>query len=167
MDSGTEIDETLPDVVKAFLRKGAKLEEIRLDASGNWTHEGLDFENPRIISLFNRSIGRTAGGTWVLEIGTFTYPIEVEDAGYFVERVDLAQDPPLLHLSDETSEPLDLSTLRYAPEGRLYCSIKSGTFDARFKRSTYYRMAEHIEDDGGWVFMHHGRRFPIATTQSG
>lgn len=159
-----EIDETLPEVVKSFLRKGAKLEEIRLLASGDWTHEGLAFENPRIIDLFNRSIGRTAGGTWVLEIGQFTYPIEVDDAAYFVERIAFDTHAVMLALSDGSHEQLDPTTLRYAPEGRLYCDIKSGAANARFKRGAYYAVAEYIEEQagGGWLFRFDGTGYPIA-----
>mgnify|MGYP000542467247 CR=1 FL=1 len=69
----TEIDETLPELVQNFLKKGGKLESIRLHADGRWTHEGCDFENDRIVKLFSRSVGRTPGGTWVLEIGVPFY----------------------------------------------------------------------------------------------
>lgn len=144
-----DIDETLPEVVKEFLRRGATLESIRLDATGRWTHEGLAFENDRIVQLFNRSVGRTPGGTWVLEVGPFTYPIEVEDCGFFVERVDLAASPPELTLSDGTRESLDARTLWYVPEGRLYCPVKGGAFRARWKKPAYYALAEHIEEEDG------------------
>ncbi len=151
-----EIDETLPEVVKNFLRKGYQLQEIRLGANGKWTHEGLDFENPKIIALFSRSVGRTEGGTWVLEVGRFTYPIVVEDTGFFVDRIDLNQSPALLHLSDETTEELNPTTLAYEPEGRLYCTIKDGEFRARFKRPPYYALAEHFVEDDGTVFVEMG-----------
>lgn len=150
--SATDIDETLPEVVQNFLRSGAKLEKIRLDAAGKWTHEGLDFENPRIIDLFNRSVSRTEGGTWVLEVGRFTYPIEVEDTGFFVERLEWDGNLPTLVLSSDEREELDPTTLEYRPEGRLYCRVRGGAFRARFKKPAYYELAEHIEDAGaGWV----------------
>lgn len=160
----TDIDETLPEVVKDYLRKGYELEEIRLDAGGKWTHEGLDFENPRLIELFSRSVGRTDGGTWVLEVGPFTYPIIVEDTGFFVERVDLNTSPPLLRLSDQTSEPLDPSTVTYEPHGRLYCTINDGEFRARFKRPAYYALAERFIEVDGAVFLDlDGRHHQIAS----
>jgi len=158
-----EIDETLPDVVKDFLRSGAELEEIRLDDRGRWTHEGLDFENQRIIDLFSRSVDRTEGGTWVLEVGRFTYPITVDDVGFFVERFDDSTDPPTIKLSDETREQLDIDSLEYEPGGRLYCHIKEGRFRARFKRDAYYDAAEYvIEDDGELLFDFNGSRTHLA-----
>ncbi|MFP4597358.1 MAG: hypothetical protein ACOC9J_05205 [Persicimonas sp.] len=163
--SDIDIDETLPEVVKNYLRQGYELEEIRLDATGKWTHEGLDFENPNLIDLFTRSVDRTEGGTWVLEVGPFTYPITVEDTGFFVERIDLSQSPPLLKLSDETAEPLDPTTLEYKPEGRLYCTVKDGEFRARFKRPAYYALAEQfVEEDGKVAVEIDGERYPLAGT---
>ena len=113
-----EIDETLPDLVKKFLRQGYELEEIRLGATGKWTHEGLDFENPRITDLFSRSVGRTEGGTWVLEVGRFTYPITVEDAGFFVERIDLTKTPPKLPTSPRDVCTAPSRTGSFAPASR-------------------------------------------------
>ncbi len=146
-----DIDSTLPEVVQDFLRSGAKLQEIRLDARGTWTHEGLSFENPRILDLFSRSVDRTEGGTWVLEVGRFTYPITVEDTGFFVERVDWSTSPPTLHISDETTEELDVDTLEYRPGGRLYCEIKDGDFRARFKRSAYHSITDYLAEDDGHI----------------
>ena len=147
------LDETLPEVVKNFLRSGADLEEIRLDARGKWTHEGLDFENPRIIDLFSRSVDRTEGGTWVLEVGRFTYPITVEDCGFFVERINFDHDPPLLRLSDQTTEELDPETLEYAGDGRLYCTVKDGAFRARFKWDAYHALGERFVEEDGEIFL--------------
>lgn len=148
-----EIDPTLPEVVKNFLRSGAELEEIRLDERGKWTHEGLDFENPRIIDLFSRSVDRTEGGTWVLEVGRFTYPITVENTGFFVERIDFDTDPPTIKISDGTEEELDPETLDYQGNGELYCRIKDGEFRARFKWQAYHQIGEHLEQEGDELYL--------------
>jgi hypothetical protein len=158
-----DIDETLPEVVKDFLRSGAELEEIRLDERGSWTHEGLDFENENIINLFDRSVNRTEGGTWVLEVGRFTYPITVDDVGFFVEKFDDTTDPPTLKLSDQTEESLVIDTLDYEPGGRLYCTIRDGEFRARFKRPAYYDAVDYvIEEDGELIFEYGDQRQHLA-----
>jgi uncharacterized protein len=152
-DESPDIDPTLPEVVQNFLRSGATLQEIRLDERGRWTHEGLQFENPRIERLFSRSVGRTEGGTWVLEIGQFTYPIVVEDTAFFVDRVQWEHSPPLVHLSDETTEELALQSLTYEPGGRLYCAVKQGRFQARFKRSAYHSIMDYLSEDEGQIVL--------------
>jgi uncharacterized protein len=147
------IDPTLPEVVQNFLRSGARLEEIRLDACGRWTHEGLDFENQRVIALFSRSIARTPGGTWVLEIGGFTYPIVVDDTPHFVHTVRWNDDPPTISLADGTSEILDLESLTYRSGGRLYCTVKNGAFRARFLRHAYHSVVDVLEERDREVFV--------------
>lgn len=147
------IDPTLPEMVQSYLRSGAPLEEIRLDQRGRWTHEGLAFENQKVVDLFSRSVGRTEGGTWVLNIGKFTYPIVVEDTGFFVEQVFWESEPPKILLSDGNTEALQIDSLHYEPEGRLYCTIKDGAFRARFKRPAYHSIIDHLEDDQGEVFL--------------
>ncbi len=152
-DQAPDIDPTLPEVVQDFLRSGAELQEIRLDERGRWTHEGLLFENPRIVDLFSRSVDRTEGGTWVLEVGRFTYPITVEDTGFFIDRVDWSQSPPMVELSDKTTEALDVESLEYRPGGRLYCRVKDGNFRARFKHHAYHSITEHLDEEEGQIIL--------------
>ncbi len=140
----SEIDPTLPEVVQRFLREGGKLENITLHAEGYWSHEGARFENQRVIDLFSRSVSRTEGGTWVLRVGQFTYPITVEGCAFFVRRADWDASPPTIDLSDQTTEPLDPTTLRYAPGGRLTCAVKGGQHEARFLRHPYYQLIDRV-----------------------
>jgi hypothetical protein len=148
-------DPTLPAPVRQALSQGLRLERIVLDAEGQWWHEGEPIAHPRIIELFSRSIERTPGGTFVLHIGPFVYPIEVKDTPYRVRRVimgEAASLPILVELSDDSEEPLDLHSLRYERGRGFTCEVKKdrgGPFRARFSRPAYYALAEHIEEEGG------------------
>ncbi len=80
-----------------------------------------------------------------------------------MEGVELDDGTPQIALSDATEEELDLSSLRYEPEGRLYCDIKGGLFRARFKRAAYYALADRMmEGDDGIELELGGQRIPIA-----
>jgi hypothetical protein len=166
------IDPTLPEPVRRFLQTGARLESIVLDAEGRWLHEGEVIENPRLRALFHRSIGRTSGGTWVLSIGPFTYPIQVEDTPYHVRSLrveDEGEGGPrvMLRLSDDTEEALDPATLRLSQEeGRgLSCKVKGGAWEARLCRPAYLALAPRLVEgggeDGGYALELGGRRFPL------
>lgn len=149
-------DESLPPLVRKFLLQGGTLQNITLRANGSWAHEGCDFENPKITALFSRSVSRTEGGTWVLEVGRFTYPIVVEDTGFFVTHLDLSVTPARMTLSDQTEEELDVSTMTYAEEGdggRLYCAIKGGAYKARFAKTPYYKLTDHFEADESSIYI--------------
>ncbi|MBH25061.1 MAG: hypothetical protein CMH57_11525 [Myxococcales bacterium] len=159
-----DIDPTLPEVVQRFLAAGAKLESIRLDAEGTWWHRGALFENPKLIHLFHGSVGRTEGGTWVLEIPPFTYPIEVEDTGFFVKRLEFDEDGERvrLHLLGGAVEELDPDTL-VADDRGMTCRIKQGRFRARLTRGAYYALTEHVTEEGGDFLLSLGdRRWTIA-----
>lgn len=166
MSPQQEIDPTLPPLVQSFLAKGGQLESIRLDAEGRWWHRDGLFNNEKIMALFWRSVDRTEGGTWVLRVGRFTYPIEVDDTGFFVERVRFQgqgqQERATLHLSDETQEELDPSTLRYQEGRGLYCQIKQGRFEAHFKRPAYYAFQERFQEaPEGFQVDLGGQRWPL------
>ena len=158
------LDETLPEVVKAFLRSGATLERICLQGDGRWTYQGRPVEHERVASLFSRSVSRTPGGTWVLSIGRFVYPIEVQDTAYFIERLVIDEAGVSAHLSDQTQEPLALHTLSYAGQGRLYVQVKGGQHRARLLRPAYYALAPWLQvDDAGQISVSmHGQRVTLA-----
>jgi hypothetical protein len=142
-------DATLPEPVRRALLSGLPLERITLDAEGRWWHEGDPIDNPRIAELFHRSIERTPGGTYVLHIAPFTYPIEVKDTPYFVRRCEVQGQTARIYLSDGSDEQLEPKSLRYAADRGFYCAVKGGKFGARFNRPAYYALAEHVEEAGG------------------
>jgi hypothetical protein len=169
------IDPTLPEPVRRFLAAGATLEAIVLDAEGHFTHQGQPICHERLRQLFHRSIARTTGGTWVLHIPPYSYPIQVADTPYHVRSLEVMPGGPggeraVLHLSDGTEEVLDPLTLRYVPGRGFYCRVKGGPFEARFNRPAYYQLAEHVEEQAGSCVLRLGREewelFP-ASSQGG
>lgn len=154
-------DATLPTPVRQFLLSGGQLERIVLDAEGTWRHEGEPFANPALIALFNRSLQRTAGGTWVLHVPPFTYPIELADTPYYVRSARHEDGRILLHLGDESEQPLDPDTLRYVEGRGLYCRVQGGA--ARLLRPAYFALADQIaETADGFYLELAGRRSRIA-----
>lgn len=150
-------DPSLPAPVRRALEGGATLERIELDAEGEWRHAGEPFQNPNLIELFHRSIARTAGGTFVLSIPPFTYPILVADTPRFVRHVRIAKDPGpggvTLLLSDGSEEDLDPSTLAHVAERGLYCRVGPERWLARFLRPAYYALAELLGEGAGGYYL--------------
>jgi hypothetical protein len=81
------VDPEIPEDVRGFLRSGARLERLSLDRLGRWSFQGGAVEHSRVLALFNRSLHRTAAGTWVLRVPPFTYPVLVEGVGRFIRRL--------------------------------------------------------------------------------
>ena len=152
-------DEEVPEIVRSFLEKGARLEEIRLDIDGRWMHRGEYFTNKRLIRLFDRSVHRTDKGSWVLRIPPYTYPVIVEATGYFVDRLEDRQGQTIAVVSDGTQEPVDWSTL--STDGDRFVAIKvhDGRHWARLRGQAHQQvLVEADEVDGEWVTTQAGRR---------
>src|SRR5690606_24631335 len=113
------IDPTLPPFVRKMLEAGYVVESIRLDSNGRWWHRGNPVEHQRIAQLFSRNVARTDGGTWVLEIGRFTYPIEVDDTPRFVSSWALGPEGSQteLHLTTGDTVSIALDALRWDDRG--------------------------------------------------
>lgn len=163
------IDPTLPEPVRRFLESGARLEAIVLDDEGEWHHEGGGFENERLKALFHRSIRRTPGGTWVLDVPPFTYPIQVADTPYHVRSLRIEGEGPdervVMRLSDDTEEVLAPGGLRHVEGRGFYCAVKDGAFQARFNRAATFALAPRLEGEEGslWLRLGAGRTL-VATS---
>ncbi len=149
------IDTTLPEVVQRYLQAGHHLEHIRLDSHGRWWHNHTPITHPRLCALFSRSISQTPGGTWVLQIPPFTYPIHVDATPLFVTDFLTEHNTLYALLSDATREPLLPHLLRAVDGGGLHLSVKHGTLEARFSFDAYIRFVHHFvhEDTLGQIIV--------------
>ena len=154
-------DPTIPETIRDALENGLSLEEICLDRFGSWWHGNERITHQRIIDLFGRSVDVTDGGTYVLRIQRFCYPISVQDTPFFVVRLDTLSRPNNLfvHLNDGSKERLRPETLRHDGQDRLVARIKDGRFEARFLRSPYHQLLDALEmDPDGRYFLRLGDR---------
>jgi uncharacterized protein len=127
--------------------------DIRIDIDGLWFYSGMEMSRRDIVRLFYRSLRKDESGRYLIEIGKQRYPVDVEDTAFVVWTLDWidggdgSEECIRLLLSDDSIEPLDPDTLRIRRDGIPYCSVKNGSFDARFSRSSYYRLAERVQYD--------------------
>lgn len=163
------LDPGLPEPLRRALEGGAALERIELTAEGQWRHQGEAFANPGLIALFHRSIARTAGGTYVLSIPPFTYPITIADTPRFVRHVRLDGAAVTLLLSDGSEQPLQPDTLAYVDGRGLYCRVRApdgSRWPARFLRPAYYALGEHLGEADGACFLDlPGQRISVPTVE--
>jgi hypothetical protein len=139
-------DPDVPDGVRRALMAGAALEEIRLDARGRWWHQGEPFVHARLISLFHRSLERTSAGLWLLHIAPYSYPVVVEGAGRFANRVSRVGSAWTLELLDEGRLPMPWETLQTDGEEGLYVTDEAGRF-VRLIDQAWRVLTESLEED--------------------
>ena len=124
-----------------------------LHHDGSWTHEGQAFRNRRLREKFDRSVRYLAdeGGVYVVQIGHFQGMIEVEEAAFFVEDIDLAN--ARVRLSDNTTDALDVASLATsALDGALLCRVKRDLekqgLIARFSHRAQAEFFNAVDDAG-------------------
>lgn len=152
-------DPDVPSVVRDMLRAGARLDELRLSAFGQWLYNGVPVEHPRVRALFSRSLTRTSAGTWVLSVPPYTYPVIVDDAPQFVFRIRGAQPEGLMG-TDEW-HVLDLNTLE--TDGDAYLGVRVDGAPARLVGPAYQDLLDHVDQGAdGWFVQWGDRRIGIA-----
>ena len=127
--------------------------DLLLHHDGSWTHEGQPFRNRRLREKFDRSVRYLPeeGGVYVVQIGHFRGLIEVEEAGFFVEDIDLAR--ARVRLSDLTTDALDVASLATSVvDGALLCRVKRDLATegliARFSHRAQAEFLNAVDDDG-------------------
>jgi len=140
----------LPEYIKKLIEAGEAIDEIRIDEEGEWFHNGVKFENQRIINFFNRSICKTADGGYALHYDNFTYPLVVEDAPLFVTGVRFDGfgdfENVYITLKSGIEEKLDIDSLYFRSNNCLYCRVQGGTMKAKFLRSPSFHILERLEE---------------------
>ncbi len=159
-------DASLPPAIASALRANLQLERIELDAEGGFWHKGEPFQNEKLMALFHRSIHRTPGGTYLISIPPYSYPIVVAEAPRQVRHVRLVGDAVMLLLSDGTEQQLAEESLCYVPGRGLYCLVDAPDgqrWSARFLRPAYYELLAHLEEeqDDRFVLVLPRGRLPI------
>ena len=146
---------------------------IHLDREGRFFHDGELVRHQGMARAFASWIARHPDdGRFILQNGyDWTY-FSVEDTPYFVEAVRSAGDAGIeLELSDGSVEPLDPNTLQLDESGQLLARVKTGLFQARFKRTAQLGMGEFLtlDDAGRWFFSSQRGpvRIPLTRYRSG
>jgi hypothetical protein len=159
--SESKLDRAIEDANRPPLPKGPpplRSFDLVLHHDGAWTHEGQSFRNRRLREKFDKSVRYLPeeGGVYVVQIGHFRGLIDVEEAGFFVDDIDL--DAGTVRLSDASTNPLDVASLITSGiDGALLCRVKrdldpAGVL-ARFSHSAQAEFLNAVDDEGVSVLL--------------
>lgn len=125
---------------------------IRIDVDGRFWAEGQPVVHPRLERALASWLGKDPKtGRWILRNSVNWCYVTVDDTPLVVRSFTIADDGGLVvTLSDGSSEPLDLTTLRLSADDIPYCLVKERRFPARFGRTAAYALLERVrtEPDG-------------------
>jgi len=139
------------------------LPRLRIDRDGAWYHDDAEVTHAGILANLRGNLQVDEQGHY-LPIGPVRVPVEVEDAPFVVERVEVDGDRLAATLNDESREPLALDTLRIDERAIPRCRVKGGRFDARLSRAAAYQLLQHVEPGEGGAraaLVLGGRRHPV------
>ena len=131
----------------------ASIQDIRIDKDGVWYYRGTEMFRKDIVQLLYQHIKLDQDGKYLVEIGEDQAYLDVEDTPYVVKSVSFIfsasdkKDIIRLHMPDDSMDELDPSSLRVGSDNALYGIMAGLGLEARFSRSSYYQLAEHIEHE--------------------
>ena len=118
---------------------------ITFGRDGRWYCDGEPIANRAICRLYARSMTVDRDGTARLQFGEDRATVHLEDTPWVVVSLDGDRERGfVVHLNDETSEPLDPTTLHVSAEHVPYCRVK-GHHEARFLRAASHALLQHAE----------------------
>jgi hypothetical protein len=142
--------------------------QIFIDKEGRWFHKGVEMIHQEFINLFYENMSLDSEGRYIITLEGERCYVDVEDTPIVVRKalfkasVQSNRSRIILFLNDETQENLSPDTLYVGIENVLYCSVRGGTFSARFDRPAYYQLAQHIEEiEGSYFLRMNGKKYLI------
>jgi hypothetical protein len=141
---------------------------IYIDKEGRWYHDGIEMIHRDFVRLFYQHMEIDHRGRYIITWKGQQCYVEVEDTAFVIRRVAYQEGDNqglarfILSLSDDTQETLLADTVFIGEGNVIYCSVKEGTFPARFSRAAYYQLAQYIEEDSGEYYLPlNGKRYEI------
>lgn len=141
---------------------------LRIDRDGRLWHEGEPIRHEGLARGLLRWLAvDDATGRYVLRNSMDWCFVTVDDAPLVVHSVRISGDTAELQLSDDTSAPLDASTLRIDEDDVPYCTVR-GALPARFDRTAAFVLLSHAQPAGeGFELVLGERRTPLRVVPRG
>ncbi len=139
------------------------LPRLRIDRDGAWFHDDAEITHEGILANLRDGLQVDAQGHF-MQVGPVRITVEVEDAPFIVERVEVEGTGLAATLNDMSREPVALDTLRVDERGIPRCRVKNGRFAARLSRAATYQLLQHVaagEAGARTALVLGGRRYQI------
>jgi len=127
---------------------------ISLDGQGRFWHDGERVESRALELALHRWVSRHPDDRRLILTNGYDWCyFKAEDTPYFITSLSVTTGPtgePTsvdLTLSDETTEPLDVTSLALGEDGVVYVRVKGGEFEARFSRHAQTQLAPILVEE--------------------
>lgn len=123
-----------------------------VDKDCNWFQDGKPITHQGIYKFNYKYLKIDKNGEFYVQEGESTAYVEFEDKPFIVKSVDTTVQSAVLYLNDSTQEQLDINSL-YFKENIPYCSVKKGSFEAKFSRPALYQISKIIKISDGQYYI--------------
>ncbi len=127
--------------------------KISRDAEGRWFDDGVPLEHDQLCRAFDSWVSRAPDGRYCLHNDVNWAYITLLGPAFFARDANVGPSGVVLTLSDGTKEALAADTLTVDHDGRIYCSVKDGAFEARLDRAAVFALAEIVAEDEQGVYL--------------
>src|SRR5439155_202563 len=110
-----------------------ELPRLRVDVNGDWFDDDVEVTHPGVLSNLRGNLRRDAQGYFIQT--RVRIPVEVVDVPFVVVRFERGAGGLTAVLNDGSEERVEPATLRIGQADVPYCTVKGGTFEARFSRA--------------------------------
>ncbi len=118
--------------------------QLRLDAHGQWFHDGVAVTHPGIADYLSKHLAWSGEhGVFVVEVDGRAVRVEVDDTAYFVTSLAMEHDPWQITLNDGSSAELR-APIEVRTNGEFICWVKEGRFPAKISRSVHQQLQPYI-----------------------
>jgi hypothetical protein len=141
------------------------MDRFKIDEKGRVYWKGMEVIHPRIKRYLLSLMDRDHEGVWVRnqhqQVG-----VDMEGTPFYVEAIREGERNGEIFLwailNDGSEEVLDPSTLRIAPDNKVYCSIKGGRFEALLTLSAYWQLVRYlVQEKDVFYFQLGSKKHPL------
>lgn len=160
MSKKTKFDQVdLAQLAKKHDERGTQAQEfdMRIDAMGQWFHQGDQIKRPALVKLFASVLTRLDDGQYWLITPAERGVIAVEDVPFYAVKMDVEgkDKSQIIQFTTSLDDTVTLDKdhglkvdLQDDGQPRPYVNIR-GSLDALLARSVYYELADlAVEQDG-------------------
>ena len=134
--------------------------KFSVDYEGVWRHDDTPITHERTWKYFSGLLACDREGVCHISDGLVRVDVQVADAALIVMALRMTDEGIRIFFHDDTNELLKPETIRFKG-GAPYCDVRN-CLKARFSRTAWFQLAEHIEEqNGGYVLIVNGKEYPI------
>jgi hypothetical protein len=135
----------------AILQRLREQSGLRLDKEGRFWHRGGLVEHARTMAVLHQGLHRAPDGRWATRIGKDWAYVEVEDAAFWIRRIESAGTRLRAQLASGEWVDVDPATVAMGADDALYVRVNGER--ARLTRAAQLSLSDGIVETSVGAYM--------------